>query len=368
MRIHLKRMAIAALCGLTAITSHVWAETPAEFYKDKTVTMLVGAAPGGGYATFAGLLSRHMARHIPGKPNLVAKSMPGAGSIKALTVLYNRSARDGTVFAAIYKGALIEPLVGKVAVEYDTMKLNFVGSINTEPKVCFAWHTTGITKFEELQTKEMVTGGSGATSAIFQYATVVKNLLGVKLKVIGGYKGSADALLALERGEVTGMCGLSWSSLQTQRAHWITENKIKLLAQFGNQPEKGLAAMNVPEIWQFVKDEDKKKAMRLIFLPPDRPYVLPPDVPADRVKAIQDAFMATMSDPQFLADAEKSKLLIAPTSGTEMRALLADLYTSSPKVVDIAKAALSRKGTVKCTAIADPKYCQPDRNKKKKAS
>jgi tripartite-type tricarboxylate transporter receptor subunit TctC len=364
MRIHTALSVFAPILGLAGFGGQAQAETPAEFYKGKTVTMLVGGAPGGGYATYAGLLARHMERHIPGKPTLVAKSMPGAGSLKALTLLYNRSPKDGTVFAAIYKGTLIEQLVGSRPVEYDTMKLNFLGSINTEPKVCFAWHTTGIKEFEALQSKEMIVGGSGATAAIFQYANVVKHLLGAKLKVIGGYKGSNDALLALERGEVTGICGLGWSSLVTQRGHWITENKINVLVQIGNRVEPRLKEMNVPEIWQFVKDEDKKKAMRLIFLPPDRPYALPPGVPADRVKALQDAFMATMQDPQFLAEAEKAKLAIGPTSGPEMHELMTDLFKSSPAVIEIAKAALSKKGTIECTTISDPRYCRAARKKK----
>ncbi|MEQ8194348.1 MAG: tripartite tricarboxylate transporter substrate-binding protein [Rhodospirillales bacterium] len=367
MNMKIKSLAALSAVALTAgMTTPSSAESPAEFYKGKTVTMLVGAAPGGGYATYASLLARHIGRHIPGKPTVIAKNMPGAGSLKALTLLYNRSAKDGTVFGAIYKGALIEPLVGTRGVEYETMKLNFVGSVSTVPKVCFAWHTTGITKFEDLMKKQMITGGSGATSSIFQYATMVRNMLGAKLKVIGGYKGSAASLLALERGEVTGMCGLGSSSLMTQRAHWIKEKKITILAQIAHKPDPDLVKMGVPEIWKFVKDEDVKKAMQLIVYPPDRPYVLPPGVPADRVAAMQKAFMDTMSDPKFLAEAKKARVEINPTSGPEMREILADIYKSSPKIVELAKAALSRKGTIKCKEITDPKYCRGKKKKKKK--
>ncbi len=360
--------ALSALALTVGFASPSLAESPAEFYKGKSVTLLVGGSPGGGYATYAGLLARHIGRHIPGNPKIIAKSRPGAGSLKALKLLYNRSPKDGTVFGAIYKGTLIEPLVGTRGVQYKTLKLNFVGSMNTEPKTCFSWHKTGITKFEELQKKQMITAGSGSTSSIFQYATMVRNLLGAKLKVIGGYKGSSGSLLALERGEVTGMCGLGWSSLKTQRPQWIKEKKINFLAQIGIKPDPKLTKMGVPEIWGFIKDEDVKKAVQLIAYPPDRPYVLPPGVPADRVKAIQKAFMATMNDPKFLAEAKRSRLSINPTSGPEMREILVGLYKSGPKVIDLAKAALSRKGTIKCQKFTDKKFCRSKKKKKKKKS
>ncbi|MEX2452074.1 MAG: hypothetical protein WD407_14550 [Rhodospirillales bacterium] len=367
MNIRFKSLAaLSALALSVGMATPSWGESPAEFYKGKTVTLLVGAAPGGGYATYASLLARHIGRHIPGKPTIVAKNMPGAGSLKALTMLYNRSPKDGTVFGAIYKGTLIEPLVGTRGVQYETLKLNFVGSVSTVPKVCFSWHTTGITKFSDLQEKQMITAGSGATSSIFQYATVVRNLLGAKLKVIGGYKGSAASLLALERGEVTGMCGLGWSSLSTQRSHWIKEKKITILTQIAQKPDPELVKMGVPEIWEFIKDENAKKAMQLIVYPPDRPYVLPPGVPADRVAAMQKAFMDTMSDPKFLAEAKKAKVAIYPTSGPDMKEILTEIYKSDPKVVELAKAALSRKGTIKCKEVTDAKYCRSKKKKKKK--
>ena len=261
---------------------------------------------------------------------------------------------------------MIEPLVGTRGVKFDAMSLNFVGSLNTESKLCFAWHTTPVNSFEEMVSKGMITAGSGSTSSIFQYPTVIKNLLGAKLKVIGGYKGSAASLLALERGEVTGMCGLGWSSLNTQRPQWLKEKKIKLLAQIGYGVEKKLIGKNVPEIWKFVKDANKQAAMKLIFYPPGRPYILPQGTPKDRVKAMQDAFMATTKDPAFIADAKKIRLAIAPTSGPDMRALYKKLYASSPEVVELAKAALSKKGTVKCKKFTDAKYCRASKKKKKK--
>ncbi len=192
---------MGAVLGGAILAAPAIAESPAEFYKGKSVTLLVGGSPGGGYATYAGILGRHMGRHIPGKPRIVNKSMPGAGSLKALKVLYKRSKRDGSIFAAVFQGALMEPLLGTRGVEFDALKLNYIGELNSEPKICFSWHTSKVKRFEDLQTMEMIVGASGSTSGLFQYATVLKNVLGAKLKVIAGYKGSAGVSLAMQRGE-----------------------------------------------------------------------------------------------------------------------------------------------------------------------
>ncbi len=358
-------LSAALICG-AILAAPAAAESPAAFYKGKRVTLLVGGSPGGGYATYAGILARHIGRHIPGKPRIIAKSMPGAGSLKALKVLYKRSKKDGTVFGAVFQGALMEPLLGRRGVEFDALKLNYIGELNSEPKICFAWHTSKVKRFEDLQTIEMIVGASGSTSGLFQYATVLKNVLGAKLKVIAGYKGSAAASLAMERGETQGMCGFSWSSFYTQHPTWIAEKKVYILAQIGQVPVPRLTKMGVPEIWKFVKTEDERKAMELIFSPPGRPYIMPPGVPADRVQAMRAAFTATTKDAKFLAEAKKARISIKPSSGAKIEALMRKLYSASPKVVKIAKAALSRAGTIKCKDFTNPKYCRSKKKKKKK--
>lgn len=353
------------LCA-AVVSAPASAESPAEFYKGKSITMLVGGSPGGGYATYANILARHIGRHIPGSPRIVAKSMPGAGSLKALKVLYKRSKKDGTVMAAVFQGALMEPLLGKRGVEFDALKLNYIGELNSEPKICIAWHKSPVKTFEDLQKHEMIVGASGATSGLFQYATVLKNVLGAKLKVIAGYKGSAGASLAMQRGETQGMCGYSWSSFATNHDAWITEKKVRILTQIGQKPVPRLTKMGVPEVWKFVKSDDERKAMELIFNPPGRPYILPPGVPKDRVEALRAAFTATIKDPKFLAEAKRAKIRINASSGADVEALMRKLYASSPKVVGIAKAALSRKGTIKCKDFTNPKYCRAKKQKKKK--
>ena len=355
----------ALICG-AMLAAPVAAESPAAFYKGKSVTLLVGGSPCGGYATYAGILARHMGRHIPGKPRIVAKSMPGAGSLKALKVLYKRSKKDGTVMAAVFQGALMEPLLGKRGVEFDALKLNYIGELNSEPKICIAWHKSPVKRFEDLQKTEMIVGASGATSGLFQYATVLKNVLGAKLKVIAGYKGSAGASLAMQRGETQGMCGYSWSSFATKHNNWIVEKKVRILTQIGQKPVPRLTKMGVPQVWKFVKSPDERKAMELIFNPPGRPYIMPPGVPADRVQAVRAAFMATTRDAKFMAEAKKARIRINPSPGAKVEALMRKLYASTPEVVKIAKAALSRRGTVKCKEFTNPKYCRSKKKKKKK--
>jgi tripartite-type tricarboxylate transporter receptor subunit TctC len=307
-----------------------------------------------------------MGRHIPGKPRVVAKSMPGAGSLKALKVLYKRSKKDGSVFGAVFQGALMEPLLGKRGVEFDALKLNYVGELNSEPKICFAWNTSKVMRFEDLQSMQMIVGASGSTSGLFQYATVLKNVLGAKLQVIAGYKGSAGASLAMQRGETQGMCGFSWSSFATKHDNWIAEKKVRILVQIGQMAVPRLTKMGVPEVWKFVKSADDRQAMELIFNPPGRPYIMPPGVPADRVEAMRAAFTAMTTDSKFLAESKRAKISIKPSTGAKVEALMRKLYAASPKVVKIAKAALSRRGSLKCNKVTNPKYCRSKKKKKKK--
>ncbi len=321
------------------------AQSPAEFYKGKSISILVGSSPGGGYATYAGVLERHYSRHIPGNPNIIAKSMPGAGSLKATSVIYNKSPKDGTEMAAIFMGAVVEPLIGDQGKTFDANKLVYVGSLNRETSICISWHASGIKSFEELFQKEMVVGASGWTSSIRQYPTVLKNLLGAKFRVISGYEGSSEARLAMEKGETQGICGLQWSSFATSHADWIKEKKVNILLQMAPDSHPDLDKLGVPNVWKYVKTPDQERALRVIFtqLKFGRPYILPPGVPADRVKALRDAFMATAKDPAFLADAEKAKIGIDAVSGDEVQKLVADVYKTPAADVQRAKAALGTK-------------------------
>ena len=323
------------------------AETPAEFYKGKTVTLLVGSSPGGGYATYAGVLARHMGRFIPGQPNLVAQSLPGAGSLKATKLLYARSKKDGTVMAAVFMGAIVEPMLGEQGKEFDATKFSYVGSLNRETSMCVSWHTSPVKTFADLfdKNKKLVVGASGWTSSIRQYPTVLKNILGANFEVISGYDGSTGARLAMERGETNGICGLQWSSFATSHRDWIDDKKVNVLVQLAPTPHPEMTKLGIPMIWDFVKKQEDKDALMLMFAQLDfgRPYIMPPGVPADRLQAMRKAFLDMAKDPAFLDEAKRAKIGVDPVSGEEVTKTVADLYKTSPALALRVKNALGKQ-------------------------
>lgn len=336
----------AIACLATFAAAHdAGAASVADFYKGKTITLLVGGAPGGGYSIYANILAHHMGQHIPGKPTIIAKDYDGAGSLKATKIIYNRSPRDGTVFAAIFMGAVMEPMLGDKGTEFDATKLTYLGSLNRETSICIAWHTTPIKTFDDVFKQQMIVGASGWTSSIRQFPTVLDNVLGTKFKVIPGYKGSHAVGLAVERGETQGICGYQWSSFKSGFPSWLEENKVRILIQLADSPNAELTKRGVPMIWKYVKNKADERVLRLIFSQNTfgRPYVMPPGVPADRVAAMRAAFMATTKDPAFLAEAAKAKIEINPVDGQEVETLVKQLYKASPADVKRARAALGTK-------------------------
>lgn len=338
--------ALAAFgCASIAVTQPAGADPVADFYKGKTVTLLVGGAAGGGYAIYANILAHHMAQHIPGNPRIIAQDYNGAGSLKAMKVVYNRSPRDGTVFAAVFMGAVMEPMLGDKGAEFDATKLTYVGSLNRETSICVAWHTSPIKAFDDVFKREMIVGASGWTSSVRQFPTVLDNVIHTKFKVISGYKGTQEVGLAVEKGETQGICGYQWSSFSSGFPSWLADNKVRILVQLAADPHPELTKLGVPMIWKYVKNEADERVLRLIFSQNTfgRPYVMPPGVPAERVAAMRAAFMATTKDPAFLAEAKRSKIEVNPASGEEVEKLVKKLYTASPEDVKRAKAALGTK-------------------------
>jgi tripartite-type tricarboxylate transporter receptor subunit TctC len=345
----IQKTTVAAL-GIAALAaaSPAVAETPAEFYKGKTVTLIVGSAPGGGYATYAGVLSRHMGRHIPGSPNVVQQMMPGAGSLKATKLLYARSKKDGTVLAAVFMGAIVEPLLGDQGKEYDATKFGYVGSLNRETSMCVSWHTAPVKAFADLfqKDKKLVVGASGWTSSIRQYPTVLKNILGANFEVISGYDGSAGARIAMERGETMGICGLQWSSFATSHRDWIDQKKVNVLVQLATSPHPEMTKLGIPMVWDFVKKPEDREALKLMFAQLDfgRPYIMPPGVPADRLQAMRKAFLDTANDPKFLDEAKRAKIGVDPVSGEEVTKIVLDLYkTTTPELAKRVKDSLGKQ-------------------------
>src|SRR5919197_3768107 len=219
--------AVLALCPISS--GHT--QTSPSFYKGKTVDLYIGYSAGGGYDVYARALARHMGRFIPGNPTIVPKNMPGAGSLVLANWLYNVAPKDGSAFGMIGRGTGFDPLLGHKAAQFDATRFTWIGSMNNEVSICVAWHTTGITKFEDILTKPLVVGGTSAAADTDQFPRVTNGVLGTKMRVITGYPGGNEVGLAMERGEVQGRCGWSWSSVKTTHKQWLAEKKFVVLVQ-----------------------------------------------------------------------------------------------------------------------------------------
>jgi tripartite-type tricarboxylate transporter receptor subunit TctC len=323
-------MIVAAAVALSA--SAASAQNPAEFYKGKNVDLYIGYSVGGGYDVYARLLARHMGKHIPGNPTVVPKNMEGAGSLRLANWLYNVAPKDGTAFGIIGRGTGFDPLLGKKGAQFDASKFNWIGSANNEVSVCVAWHTTGIKKIEELYGKELTVGGTGASADTDQFPRVTNGVLGTKFRVITGYPGGNDIGLAMERGEVNGRCGWSWSSVKSTHPQWVEQKKINILVQLALAKHPDLP--DIPLIVDLAKSDEQKQVLKIIFARQvmGRPFLAPPNVPQDRVAALRKAFMDTMKDNDFLAEAEKAQLEITPVAGEEIQKLVGDLYQTKPEI------------------------------------
>jgi tripartite-type tricarboxylate transporter receptor subunit TctC len=281
-----------------------------------------------------------LGKHIPGNPTVLTKNMEGAGSLRLTNWLYNVGAKDGSVLATIGRGTGFDPLLGNKNAQFDGTKFNWIGSANNEVSICVSWYTTGITRFEDMLTKELVVGGTSASADTDQFPKTMNNVLGTKMKVITGYPGGNEVGLAMERGEVQGRCGWSWSSVKSTRQKWLEEKKINILMQLSLDKHPDLP--DVPLVTDLAKSDEQRQILRIIFARQvmGRPYVAPPGVPPDRVEALRKAFMDTMADKDFLADADKAQLEITPVPGTEVEKLVKELYATPPAVAQKAVAAI----------------------------
>ena len=351
------KSALVGLVGLGAILggTPASAQSVAEFYKGKTIDLWVGYSPGGGYDIYARTIARHMGRHIPGNPEIVVKNRPGAGSLLLMNEVYNTLPKDGTAFATVGRGIPQAGLLGNDQAKFDPAKFTWIGSANNEVSICVAWHTSGVTKVEELFTKGLIVGGTGPDADTDAFPKVMNNLLGTKLRLITGYPGGNDVLLAMERGEVNGRCGYSWSSATVAKADWLKEKKMIVLAQMSTNKHADIP--EVPLITDLAKDQKTKDAMNFIFSRQawGRPYVAPPGVPAERAKALQDAFMAMFKDPKFIEESSKQDLETNPISGSEIARLIAASANAPKEVIAMAKDALDREDKTEIKKLDIPK-------------
>jgi tripartite-type tricarboxylate transporter receptor subunit TctC len=315
------------------------------FYRGKTVTITVGSAVGGGYDTYARLVGRHLGRHIPGNPTVVVQNIPGAGSNKAASYLATQAPKDGSAIGAIQAGAILQPLLFEQPVPHDPSKFIMLGSANRSVYLCVVRSDAPVKTFQETFDKEVLIGTSGEGATLREFPIMLTNVLGVKLRLIGGYAGSREIIIAMERNEVHGMCGMDWSSLATQQRNWISSGFVRLLAQEDLRGHPEMNRMGVPLTISFAKTEEDRQIMEMIYSQNlfGRPYLVPPGVPADRVAALRRSFAAMLEDKALLAEAEKSGLDIGPMSGEELQTLVAKLYALPPKVIERGKQSLVYK-------------------------
>lgn len=329
----MRKAAILALAALLAGTVGAKAQSVEEFYRGKTVTIAIGFTPGGGYDLYARLLARHLGKHIPGNPTIRPENMPGAGSLRAAKWLYEAAPRDGTAFGTIVSSAPFDPLFGNPEATFKATEFGYVGSANNEVSVCAFSKRSGARTVDDLRAKSLSVGGTGDTADTVQYPKLLNSVLGAKLKIVKGYPGGNEINLAMERGEVDGRCGWSWSSLRSTKKAEMDSGEIAVVLQLSSSKHADLP--NVPLVTDFATKPDEKDLWR-VYLGAQvlgRPYIAPPGLPADRLIALRRAFDATMADPEFVSEAERAGLEINPVKGEDVQKVVAEVYATDPAVV-----------------------------------
>jgi tripartite-type tricarboxylate transporter receptor subunit TctC len=332
-----------AVAGILLAVAPVQAQSVADFYKGKTVRMVVGIAVGSGYDVNARLLARHLGNHIPGNPVVVVQNQPGAGSVTMTAQLQSQGPFDGTVIGAAFGGMPTIPLLQPAsAARIEPTKLLWIGNTNKETHVSYVWHTSPVQTLEQLKTRELITGAQAPGSSQYDFPPVAKALLGLKFKVVAGYGSTSKINLAMESGEIH--AGIAaWTTLKTLQSKWLEEKKVKVLAQWALRPNPELPG--VPNIFDLAKTEADRDAFRLVMARLDigRPFFVPPGTPADRVAALRKAFDDTMKDPAFLAEAKKLKIDIDPMTGAQLAALVEQVSKTPAATVARVRKALETK-------------------------
>jgi tripartite-type tricarboxylate transporter receptor subunit TctC len=329
-----------SLLALGAVTPAT-ADPVADFFRGKTINLLIGYTSGGGYDLNARVLAKHMGRHIPGNPTIVPQNMPGAGSLRAANVLYNVAPKDGTSFGMIGRGMAMEPLIGASQAQYDSRRFTWLGSVSDQVSLCATWHSSPIKTWNDMLTTPFTVAGEGSGSDPDMFTTMIRNLFGVKVRLVSGYPGGPEMNLAMERGEVDGRCGWSWSSIKITRPDWVADKKINLPLQMALHKAKDLP--DVPLIIDVARDERERQILKLVLARQQMgwPFLAPPGLPAERALALRQAFEATMKDPDYLAEARQRTLDVNPMTGGEIDQLIGELYQTPADVITMTKSVIA---------------------------
>ena len=329
------RLIALTIAGAALSANAASADAISDFYKDKTLSIVVGGSPGGGYDLLARTSARYIGRHLPGNPTVVVRNMTGAGGIIATKFTYMSAPKDGTSISVANSNTPFEPMFGTKEADYDATKFNYLGSPGKETSILTVWHESPVNSIEDARKIELKMGSSGNNSTPSFYGRMLIETLGLKIKLIVGYPGQNDALLAMEKGELDGYPSAFYNSLMSTRPTWIADKKVKLIVQYGASPEKAIP--NVPFAPALVTNEDDKLLWQAAVAPLalGRPYIAPPGVPAERVAALREALAATFKDPEFVAEADKLQLGVSQTiSGPKLQAIIETAYKTPPKVID----------------------------------
>ena len=325
---------------LLTLVACAQAATAEDFYRGKTVTISVGFGTGGGYDAYARLIARHMGKYMPGNPTFVVENAPGAAGLVLANSLYNVLPKDGTQLGTFDRSIPLDPLFDGSKAHFDPLKFGWIGSPSNEISTCVAWRTSPVKSFDDLKRMTLMISGTGPAADVVDYPLVMNAFAGTKFRVIMGYPGSSEALLAMQRGETQGFCAWGWSSIEATHGDWLRNKDIIPLVQFGMHKQKGHE--NVPLARDLVATDEGRAAVDLITAPQvfARPFAAPPGVPDERLAALRAAFESTIRDPDFLKEAAKQNLEIELVTGLQIESALKRVYATPASVVKLVRAAL----------------------------
>jgi tripartite-type tricarboxylate transporter receptor subunit TctC len=337
--------ACLAWLGPWAVAGAAAQDAVEAFYKGKQISIVVGSSPGGGYDTYARLLARHFGDQVPGHPTIVVQNMSGAGSNRAAGYIYSVAPKDGTAIGAVFPGAILQPLLSEVPVPHDPSRLVYLGSANSDVYVCFVRSDAPVKTFKDLFTHELIVGASNPGATTYDLPLLLNNVIGTKFRIVTGYPGSREISIALERGEVQGACGLGWTGIETLHPNWFSTGLIKPLVQLSDRGHADLNKRGVARAAEFAHNDDERKVIELVFSQGifGRPYVLPTEVPAERVAALRKAFVAALDGDALRSEAGKMHLDVEPIAGDDLQVLIAGLYATPRHLVERARQALAAK-------------------------
>jgi tripartite-type tricarboxylate transporter receptor subunit TctC len=314
-----------------------WPVQAADVYAGKTVNFIVGTDFGGGFSIYARAIGKYLGRHIPGNPTVVVKNMPGAGGSTASAWLYRIAPKDGTAIASVSPNAILGKLIDEGQTQYDPTRFHYLAGAERGTRLCMTFRHSKVKTFDDARVHKAIIGATSAGSPTREYAAMHKHAAGAKFEIVSGYKGPPELFIAMERGEIDGVCGLDWSALKSQQPDWLRDKKLNLLVQGALDPDPELAALGVPTPWSYIKDDVDRRAVALMVgfqQAFGKSYMAPPGVPAEQIGILRAAFDAVLRDKELLAEADRLRIEIVPQTGAGAQRMVESAYSAPANVVE----------------------------------